>query len=104
MTDRFAMDGRVALITGGSLSIGRALALAFAEQGADIAIHHAAAADDQNFHVNPPVAAAKMTQTAAPHKRAAHIAFPPSGGASGLGMQPKIDIPWFFKRLTPDEY
>ncbi|MBM3595707.1 MAG: SDR family oxidoreductase [Alphaproteobacteria bacterium] len=45
MRERFAMDGRVALITGASLSIGRALALAFAEHGADIALHHAAAAD-----------------------------------------------------------
>jgi len=46
MTDeRFSMAGRTALITGASLSIGRALALAFAENGADIAIHYAAAAD-----------------------------------------------------------
>lgn len=45
MESRFSMEGRTALITGGSLSIGRALALAFAEHGADIAIHHASAAD-----------------------------------------------------------
>jgi NAD(P)-dependent dehydrogenase (short-subunit alcohol dehydrogenase family) len=45
MTSRFSMAGRVALVTGGSLSIGRALVRAFAEHGADIAVHHAAAAD-----------------------------------------------------------
>jgi NAD(P)-dependent dehydrogenase (short-subunit alcohol dehydrogenase family) len=39
------MAGRIALITGASMSIGRSLALAFAGQGASIAIHHSAAAD-----------------------------------------------------------
>jgi glucose 1-dehydrogenase len=45
MTDRFSMKGRKALITGASVSIGRAIALAFAEHGADIAVHYAASAD-----------------------------------------------------------
>jgi NAD(P)-dependent dehydrogenase (short-subunit alcohol dehydrogenase family) len=42
---RFSMQGRRALITGGSVSIGRAIAIAFADAGADVAIHHCAAAD-----------------------------------------------------------
>jgi len=45
MSNPFSMTGRRALITGASLSIGRSLALAFAEQGAAIALHHSAAAD-----------------------------------------------------------
>ena len=42
---RFSMAGRKALVTGGSVSIGREIALAFAEAGADVAIQHARAAD-----------------------------------------------------------
>ncbi|MEO6928539.1 MAG: SDR family oxidoreductase [Casimicrobiaceae bacterium] len=42
---RFSMVGRRALVTGGSVSIGRAIALAFADAGAAVAIHHDKAAD-----------------------------------------------------------
>ncbi|HLX30901.1 MAG TPA: SDR family oxidoreductase [Casimicrobiaceae bacterium] len=42
---RFSMQGRRAMVTGGSVSIGRAIALAFADAGADVAIHYCAAAD-----------------------------------------------------------
>ena len=42
LANRFSMSGRRALVTGGSVSIGRSIALAFAEAGADVAIHHAA--------------------------------------------------------------
>jgi NAD(P)-dependent dehydrogenase (short-subunit alcohol dehydrogenase family) len=39
------MIGRRALVTGGSVSIGRSIALAFADAGADVAIQHSADAD-----------------------------------------------------------
>jgi NAD(P)-dependent dehydrogenase (short-subunit alcohol dehydrogenase family) len=42
---RFSMHGRRALVTGGTLSIGRAIVRAFADAGAQIAVQHAAAAD-----------------------------------------------------------
>src|SRR5688572_25237198 len=39
------MKGRRALITGASMSIGRSLALGFADHGASIAVHYSADAD-----------------------------------------------------------
>lgn len=38
MTDRFSLDGRVALITGGGTGIGRGTALVLAEHGADVVL------------------------------------------------------------------
>lgn len=38
MTDRFSLDGRVAVITGGGTGIGRGSALALAEHGADVVL------------------------------------------------------------------
>lgn len=45
MSPIFNMKGRNCLITGASVSIGRAIALGFADHGAAIAVHHSAAAD-----------------------------------------------------------
>ena len=45
IAERFTMAGRRALVTGGSVSIGREIALAFAEAGAHVAIQYSKAAD-----------------------------------------------------------
>jgi len=45
MSKWFSMTGRRALVTGGSMSIGRSIALGLADHGASVAIHYSAEAD-----------------------------------------------------------
>lgn len=47
MRNRFDLKTRKALVTGASMSIGRAIALGLAENGADVGIHYAAKVDQE---------------------------------------------------------
>jgi NAD(P)-dependent dehydrogenase (short-subunit alcohol dehydrogenase family) len=47
MSKWFSMTGKRALVTGASMSIGRSIALGFADHGASVAVHYSAAADAQ---------------------------------------------------------
>jgi NAD(P)-dependent dehydrogenase (short-subunit alcohol dehydrogenase family) len=69
MSAIFSMNGRNCLVTGGSVSIGRAIALGFAEHGANVAIQYSAAADAA---FGLPTAAAETVAAIKAHGTAAH--------------------------------
>jgi NAD(P)-dependent dehydrogenase (short-subunit alcohol dehydrogenase family) len=60
---RFSMLGHRALVTGGSVSIGRAIAIAFADAGADVAIQYAKNADEELGVAGSAEATAQMIRT-----------------------------------------
>ncbi len=64
MDDRFDVSGRTAFVTGASRGIGRAVAMALAEHGADVAINHTSAFD---AGVGFPDAAAEFVDEARSH-------------------------------------
>ena len=64
MNDRFDVSGRTAFVTGASRGIGRAIALALAEHGADVAINHTSAFDAE---VGFPDAARDLVDEARSH-------------------------------------
>ncbi len=64
MNDRFDVSGRAAFVTGASRGIGRAIALALAEHGADVAINHTSEFDAE---VGFPDAASDLVAEAKSH-------------------------------------
>ena len=64
MADRFDVSGRTAFVTGASRGIGRAIALALAEHGADVAINHTSAFDTE---IGFPDAAGELVEEARSH-------------------------------------
>jgi glucose 1-dehydrogenase len=117
VASRFSMKGRRALVTGGSVSIGRAISIAFAEAGADVAIHFARAADDA-FGL-PDAAAATAAAVTALGRRAALVeadfetrgeagravreAISALGGIDVLVVCASIQYRTAFEAITPDQ-
>jgi glucose 1-dehydrogenase len=87
---RFGLTGRIALVTGASRGIGRAIAIGLAEAGADVVVHYQSAAE----------AAKDCARTIESAGRRAWIAsadFSQAGNGAALarqalGMVPQLDI------------
>ena len=64
MVDRFSVAGRTAFVTGASRGIGRAMAIALAQHGADVAINHTSSFDAE---IGVPDAAQQFVDEAQSH-------------------------------------
>ena len=83
VASRFSLHGRRALVTGGSLSIGRAIVLAFADAGADVAIQFAPAADTALGNHD----AARELRELLTQRRVRHALIPADFGVAGEGAR-----------------
>lgn len=102
--DRFSLVGRRALVTGSSRGIGRAIALALAEHGADVAIHYASREDDafnaareaETFGVRVAVVGGDVSQEGASRRFAVEAATKLSGPLDIVVANAAIEIrqPW----------
>ena len=105
------LRGKHALVTGSSQGIGRAIALALAEYGADVLVHcagnvakaEATRKDIESFGVRSGIAVADLGEPEAADKIAAatQAAF---GGVDILVLNASVQIRKSWREITPDEY
>ena len=117
LAERFSMRGRRALVTGGSVSIGRAIALAFCDAGADVAIHHARAADTAFGKADAAEETAALIrergrraalieadfETSGEARRTVHAAEQALGGVDVLVVCASIQYRTPFEEVTPEQ-
>ena len=117
MDDRFSIAGRTAFVTGASRGIGRAIAMALAEHGADVAINHISSFDAE---IGIPDAAQKFIDEAQSHGAKAFAiegdvsvdgaildvydrAVDALGRVDILVSNANIQIPCAFEDVTPEQ-
>ena len=117
MYDRFSIAGRTAFVTGASRGIGRAIAMALAEHGADVAINHISSFDAE---IGIPDAAQQFIDEAQSHGAKAFAiegdvsvdgeildvydrAVDALGRVDILVSNANIQIPCAFEDVTPEQ-
>jgi len=111
MKELFSLAGKRALVTGSSRGIGRAIALGFAEFGADVAVHYAVrqqeaqdvAAEAARFGVRAATVGGDLAQPGAA-RRVFNESMSALGRIDILVLNASVQLPEDFAKITAEQF